>query len=375
MHTPPPHSGPRQGFTLTEVMVAGAIAAILLTVFMSGFTQQRNTFHQKNIEQELQQNVRTAMMYLQRDLRYAASGMVMGPISLDQWFGLDASITDIPWITDGGTGPDQLTVVGISGQPVGTLSQLILEGSTSLVLDIDNDTVLPYIPVAGDVLVIAGIEAVVVNQVHNDTLSISRDPTTNGVGVHLIYPAGSEVYLLNTIQYSVADVEGTPSLLRADSRYTYSSDADKVVADGIEDFQLTRAGDVVSISLTGRSRKPVPGYTSPDGDNFPHFTLTSQNRIRNSSPRLSIQGWPSDILIADAYTPTPGPTAAPTPTPTVDPYATATPVPSPSPTPEPTATPTPGPTPTLGPTPEPTATPAPTPTIHIPPGQIKRPSA
>jgi len=360
MNTPIPHPRRRAGFTLVEVMVSGGLAAIVLTAFLAGFTQHRRTFHQKNLEQELQQNVRTAMMFLQRDLRYAGSGLAMGEANLSDWFGVDSGINTIPWIVDNGN-QDTLMVIGISGEPVATLVGQVWEGENILDLNITDNAVLAYNPIAGDVLVLAGIEPVIVDAVLSPTqVRISRSPTTAGIGVHLIYPESSEVFLLNVIRYFVSQVEGVPSLLRTDSRFSYESSADQVIADGIEVFNLSRSGDVVSISLTGRSRKPLPFTPSGSTDSFLRYTVSSSNRLRNTSPQLSIQGWPSDALLASAAptpTATPGPTSTPGPTPA----PTATLVPGD--TPAATATATPSPTATaIPPTPEPTTVKRPQPT-------------
>lgn len=289
----------KRGFTLTELLVASGLSAVVLTAFVAGFSQHRKNFHHKNIEQELQQNLRTAMMFVQRDLRYAGSGLVMGTSNLADWFGVDASVTDVPWIVDGGTGPDELMIIGISGEPVAKLTAQVWEGGTTLPLEITDPSVLPYLPRVGDVLVLAGIEGVVVDAVTSNTsIEVSRDPRTTGVGTHLIYPAGTEVYLLNVIRYRVGEVEGVPSLLREDSRFTYETDADRVVADGVERFEVTRTGNLVHIELAGRSRRTVPGVA--DADSLLRYALASDNRIRNTSPGLSIQGWPSDMLFADS---------------------------------------------------------------------------
>ena len=87
---------PKKGFTLVELMVASAVALLVLSGVFASLSQYQKTFHKKNIEQEVQQNVRSAMMFLQRDLRYAGSGLTMGFQDLDDWFGLDSSIRNIP---------------------------------------------------------------------------------------------------------------------------------------------------------------------------------------------------------------------------------------------------------------------------------------
>ncbi len=292
------HPKPRRGFTLTELLVATGLASVVLSSFVAAFLQQRKTFHHKNLEQEMQQNVRTAMMFLQRDLRYAGSGVVMGFLNLNNWFDVPAGMNQIPWIINGGDNSDQLLLIGISGEAVAELADHVIEGDTRMDLVIRDPAILPYSPLEGDVLVLAGIESVVVNEILSPTrIRVSRDPGVSNVGVHLIYPAGTEIFQLNVVRYRVGTVENVPSLLREDSRYSYGSDEDRVVADGIERFKVSRSGNLVEITLTGRSRRTVPGVGS--ADSLLRYTMNSTNRLRNTSPRLSIQGWPSDILLGN----------------------------------------------------------------------------
>lgn len=288
----------RQGFTLVELMVASALALIVVGAIFSSLSQYQKIFKQKNLEQEVQQNVRSGMMFLQRDLRYAGSGLTMGFQDLDDWFGLDSSVNTIPWIVNNGNGKNALIIAGITGEPIATLSSRVDEGASILPLTILDSSILPYTPKVGDVLLIASIEPVVVTDVLSPTeLQVSREPLLLSTGVHLVYPAGSEVFQINVIRYSVADVEGVPTLLRDDSRFTYESNADRVVADGIEKFEISRTNNLVTITLGGISRKTVPGLVNDSvGDSRIRYEITSQNQLRNTSPALSIQGWPSDIL-------------------------------------------------------------------------------
>ncbi|MGA0368025.1 MAG: PilW family protein [Kiritimatiellia bacterium] len=369
----------KSAFTLVELMVASALALVVLGGLFAGLSQHQKTFNKKNIEQELQQNVRTAMMFVQRDLRYAGSGLTMGFQDLDDWFGLPSTVNNIPFIINHADGKDEMILAGITGEPVATLSTLANEGDSILNLTILPSEILPYSPLVGDVLLLAGIEPVVVTAVESNTrIRVSRDPSTLATGVHLIYPADTELFQINIIRYWVADVEGVPTLLRDDSRFRYDSDADRVIADGIEEFDLSRNGDLVDVRIRGRSRKAVAGLTDDAvGDSFVRYELTSANHLRNSSPYLSIQGWPSDILFVGGGSSGSGPT----PTPSATPSATAAPTSAPtsSPTSSRTSSPTSAPTPAPTAAPTATAAPTPTPTSSSPgssgsaPGQVNRP--
>ncbi|MCH8514606.1 MAG: prepilin-type N-terminal cleavage/methylation domain-containing protein, partial [Kiritimatiellae bacterium] len=124
--------GGKRGFTLVELMVSSGLMTIVMAGFVAGFLQHRRVHHQKNIEQELQQNMRTAWTFLQRDLRYAGSGMGMGGGNIQNWFsyadkreyGVPVNMARVPLIVDGGDGSDELFVIGVSGEPVATLREL-----------------------------------------------------------------------------------------------------------------------------------------------------------------------------------------------------------------------------------------------------------
>lgn len=374
--TPPPK---KQAFTLVELLFASALALLVLGGVFAALSQHQKAFNKNNKEQELQQNVRTAMMFMQRDLRYAGSGLTMGYQDLDAWFGLASNVNTIPWITSSGNGRDEVIIAGITGEPVATFSAWVDEGGTSLLLTILPSTILPYDPMVGDVLLLQGIEAVMVDEVISNTqVRISRDPLIPNTGVHLIYPTGSEVFQINLIHYWVADVDGVPTLLRDDSRFTYESDADRVIADGIEEFNISRTGDMVDIEIKGRSREAVSGLTDDAiGDSLVRYEMTSTNRLRNTAPYLSIQGWASDILYAAADEDSVEPTATTTPEATAQPTAAPTTAPTAAPTAQSTAQPTAQPTaaPTAVPTAVPTAAPTPTATPDYAgnSGNIKRP--
>jgi hypothetical protein len=339
--------------------------------------QQQRVFERKSLEQEMQFNVRNALAFLERDLRLAGTGLVMGEQNISNWFSGLSGVTEIPHVVDGGTGADTLQMVGISGAPVAKLESATASGTQNLPIEIEEGNAYVYSPQVGDVLLVAGLEAVKVTAVStlfgNTEIEVQADSLDATAGLRLQYPSGSDLFLLNRIQYSIEDWNGIPGLVREDSRYAYASTEDRRIAEGILDLQVSRDGDRFTVEVTGRTREPVQNFDDePDG--YPRYTLSSEVEMKSGSRNmLNISSWPDYVLVATATpapTPTTGPTATPTagPTPTPTPGATATPPPGPTPTPTPGPTPTPVPTatptpvPTATPTPVPTATPTPAPT-------------
>ena len=70
-----------RGFTLVELLVVLAISGIILTSIMQIFTNSQVIYNVQEEVAEMQQNVRTAKMFLERDVRMAGSGAldITGP--------------------------------------------------------------------------------------------------------------------------------------------------------------------------------------------------------------------------------------------------------------------------------------------------------
>lgn len=301
----------REGFTLPELLTASALAGIVLTSFVAGFLNQRAVFHRKSLEQEMQQQVRLAMRAIQHDIQNAGSGLVMGTRKMPEWFSAPAAslATDIPHIVEGAGGTDELVTAGYTGAPVATLAGDVSAGAFIMKIDVNTETVSPYTPKVGDVLVLGGVEAVTVTSrdpLTSTLLTFRADPLVAGSGVRLDYPKGSDIYLLNVVHYRLSGSGGVSGLVREDSRYAYGADADMRIAEDIVDMQFNRNGELVEVTLTGRTRKAIPGYDDePDGR--PRYTLSTSVQIGNPNPRLLVVAWPKDILMSSTPTPTPAP--------------------------------------------------------------------
>lgn len=65
----------RAGFTLVELMFTSVIVALLIAGVLSAFIFQRRTLQVQQQMNELQQNVRTAMSMVSRDIYNAGYGV------------------------------------------------------------------------------------------------------------------------------------------------------------------------------------------------------------------------------------------------------------------------------------------------------------
>ena len=95
-----------QGFTMVELLVAMVVSLLALAAIYSTFLSQHRSYQVQNETADMQQNIRTAMYFMQREIRMAGSD----PFNTGN-FGITAanptSITFTEDISNGGTGaPD-----------------------------------------------------------------------------------------------------------------------------------------------------------------------------------------------------------------------------------------------------------------------------
>lgn len=95
-----------QGFTLVELLIVLAVSGIVLTGVMKVFSNSQATYNTQEEVAAMQQNVRTAKMFLERDIRMAGSGAMnlSGPNATPV---LPLSFEN----GHGATGTDRLTVI------------------------------------------------------------------------------------------------------------------------------------------------------------------------------------------------------------------------------------------------------------------------
>jgi type IV pilus assembly protein PilW len=66
-------SGPNQGFTMIELMIAMVVSLLALAAIYSTFLAQHRSYQVQSETADMQQNIRAAVYYMQREIRMAGS--------------------------------------------------------------------------------------------------------------------------------------------------------------------------------------------------------------------------------------------------------------------------------------------------------------
>jgi type IV pilus assembly protein PilW len=66
-------SGPNQGFTMIELMIAMVVSLLALAAIYSTFLAQHRSYQIQSETADMQQNIRAAIYYMQREIRMAGS--------------------------------------------------------------------------------------------------------------------------------------------------------------------------------------------------------------------------------------------------------------------------------------------------------------
>jgi len=257
------------GFTLLELLIAMALSLVVLGAAFSAFTYQDKAYRNQGQVTEMQQNLRAAADLIAQDLRMAGYGVPAGAVgSYVTWVAMTAD----PEITDGGAGPDTLSIAA-AFDTGGSLAVDTLTGTTAFVVGAGEGA--NFNPVDRRAFFLGRNQAGVVQTVVGDTLTVDMDPVTPGnQGMAVDYPAGTPIEVVKVVTYHLV---GT-TLMRDENL----GEGDQPVVDNIEDFQVTRVGNTVTASLTARAAKPDPDYTDPDhGDGYRRLTYAPQVELRN----------------------------------------------------------------------------------------------
>ncbi len=255
------------GFTLTEIMVALAVAGILLASIYNLYISQSKTYTVQEEISDMQQNARVAMDILSRHIRMAGFGQ-------PTWTTINGA-SGIAYkgiqIIDGGTGnPDTLEIVGCIDPPQGKLSTAAPPGSTAVTLQSSYEASRFNATTKSDVF-IGELENAKVTAVSGAVLTIDRDPAKTGnQGFVNAYPAGTNVYRVKRVTYSIRNT----SLRRNEN----TGSGAQQIAVNIEDLQAGFTRPRVNLSITARTRGKDHDYR---GDGYHRITLSSDIIARN----------------------------------------------------------------------------------------------
>jgi type IV pilus assembly protein PilW len=236
-HLTPRASRPREerGHSLVELVFGLGIAMAAVAAGYTVASTSDKTSVVNDQTAQLQQNVRIAMNLVSSDIKTAGFGMTGAVGACAQ-----AIVPTDNQPAGPDTGPDSVSLVAPT--PVGTLAATATAPFN--VIGLTAGSVANYSGEGfgvGSVLSIGGATPATVNAVAGDNVTLA---TT--VGLPVVYPAGTQVFWLRCITYSIGTTSAAcsgnaPCLLRNGS----------AVAEGIEDLQLAYACDGCVAAING----------------------------------------------------------------------------------------------------------------------------
>ncbi|MFQ5509266.1 MAG: prepilin-type N-terminal cleavage/methylation domain-containing protein [Leptospirillia bacterium] len=257
----------QDGFTLIEMMVAIAISMIVVGGAFSAFTYQDKVLRSQGYVTEMQQNVRAVMDMMVGEVQMAAYGIPSANLAWIDWVAMGSN----PQITDGGAGnPDTISFAAAFDGTLGTLAGA--EPANSSSIDLSSATEAANFDTATKKLFLLGYnELGEIKNVVGNTLQVDMNgPGAGNTNTASDYIAGAAVERIKVITYSLS---GT-NLMRNENQ----GDGDQILAENIEDFQVSQAGNTVTITVTARTEKPDPDY---GGDGYRRITVPIEINLRN----------------------------------------------------------------------------------------------
>ncbi|HMS84373.1 MAG TPA: PilW family protein [Nitrospira sp.] len=252
--------GSELGFTLAEVMIALAISTILAVAGYSILISSDKSTRANEQIVGTQHNVRMAMELISRDIKLAGFRMPQAPNAPVGGTAGNCSASGTPTairpvdkvsttsVAPNDDGADTLSLVVPKTMPGWTLSAVVPSGtssfnaltlSTTAVADMKTDGMADG---SGAYISIGGVVAGQVTTSSGSTINLA-----NTYNLPMTFAAGTQVYLLQCVTYSVGTTTaacGTdgPCLLRTVDTGTAPATTTNIV-DGIEDIQFALACD------------------------------------------------------------------------------------------------------------------------------------
>lgn len=279
----------QSGFTLIELMVAMAISLIVLAGVLGAFTSQDKAYRLQNNLTELQQNLRVAVEFMSDDLQIAGYGAPDDNFAVwYDWAPIAGVFTDNPTIINGVAGaPDTLMIAG-AFEPAGAAVLSADEAVGQTTLSIVAGSGEHFDKTINKLVLIGRYEYAHIDNVpgSGSTLMIDTDPgglidldeRVSGLGA--AEPTKSQRYegdpveLVKVVTYYLFD----EMLMRDDNT---GADPQPLIFN-VEDFQVSRVGDAVSVTVSARTRKEDLDYTHPtEGDGYRRASVTFRTDMRN----------------------------------------------------------------------------------------------
>lgn len=266
------------GFTLTELLVVLLPMSLVAAGAVSFFTGHNRIYVQQDIAVSTEENLRAAMGMVTDTLRGAGCGVPAS--NLGSWITWVSGFDNDPIVvTDGGSGPDVVSIATCTPMPIARLSATAVAGSTSLSLfsNYPGTPISHLLNVADKSLILVGdSQHARVTAVSGNTVSIDTDPTTNGAqGLARAYLTGATITRVDVVTFQIETDAGTGQPWLRFNKHRGSEDP---AAQGISDLQITTLvpGAHYQIALTARSETADP----IDGQMVTR-SLSSDVRLRN----------------------------------------------------------------------------------------------
>jgi prepilin-type N-terminal cleavage/methylation domain-containing protein len=239
----------RGGFTLIEIIFALVILSIALAAVFSTFNSQHKSYVVQNAVAQMQENVRGGMLFIEDDLRNAASIPSLNLSLPPELFGgsVPVSLVSGLGVADGGVnGPDGIFVVSLQSGQTTLATEAGVSVGVSDSLDVTSvedwqvgDIALVYNDTIASFCFITGVQDSPTRLTHNSGSSsagIFDDYNNNKLGTS--YSAGTSVARIRYSGYSIdSSTPEHPRLIRTylDNTAHFTFD---IVADDIEDMQI-----------------------------------------------------------------------------------------------------------------------------------------
>lgn len=277
----------RQGHALIELLVASGISVVVVMIVIVIFCSQSGMYRRQRQLNEVNQNLRTATDIMGRDVRMAGYGLPSSDSEVSQWVDWVPGITGRIVVAQGvGGAPDTLSLTAVFHGPVTTIAMPASQGDKSIYVAVDT---APAFQAADRRLILIGrlelaqVRAVNVNQ---DRLHITTNPHNSSDGLRNSYPTGTSIEFVEVVTYSCrtnpTGFPNRPYVIRDNHSDPAATDLQKMIATGIENFQVNSGLNTVTVQLTGRTAFPDEAYTDPlRGDHYYRKVLTAVYYPRN----------------------------------------------------------------------------------------------
>lgn len=247
----------QRGVTLLELMIGLAIAMVVTAGGFAILTSTERSTRTNDQVIETQQNVRIAMDLLSRDVKTAGFGMTGALADNNCKVGRVASgaaAAIVPWDhtpTGPDRGPDEISMVvpvSSSGVPTWTLTSIVGGPAGFNQITLPTGAVANMTAQAGGNLTVPAAFLSVGGAATSTVAAVSGDSITlTGLPGPLAFGAGTQVYLLQCVTYSIGT---TPAACGGGSSPCLRRNG-AVIADGIEDIQFEYACDGCNSSVNG----------------------------------------------------------------------------------------------------------------------------